>query len=65
MKIDLNGKTALVTGAGAGIGRGIALALAECEAYAVVNYLSNVEGAQEVLATIKQADGTGMLVQAD
>ena len=65
MKIDLNGKTALVTGAGAGIGRGIALALAECGAYVVVNYRSNIEGAQEVLATIKQAGGAGMLAQAD
>lgn len=65
MQIDLSGKTALVTGAGAGIGRSVALALAECGAYVVVNYRHNAEGAREVLASIKQVGGDGILYEAD
>jgi 3-oxoacyl-[acyl-carrier protein] reductase len=65
MDINLQGKTALVTGAGAGIGRAIAIELARCGAYVFVNYRSNEAGAAETLDCIKQDGGDGQTVAGD
>src|SRR5260221_10654258 len=64
MDINLQGKTALVTGAGSGIGRAVAIELARCGAYVFVNYRSNAAGARETLASIKQG-GDGETIAAD
>ena len=40
MKIDLNGKIALVTGGSRGIGRATCIALAKAGAFVAVNYNS-------------------------
>ncbi len=53
MQIDLSGRTALVTGGGRGIGRSIALGLAEAGADVAVNYRSDADAAQEVVAEIE------------
>ena len=53
MQIDLSGRTALVTGGGRGIGRSIALGLAEAGADIAVNYRSDADAAQEVVAEIE------------
>ena len=58
-------KNALVTGAGHRLGRAMAVYLAT-RGYAVaVHYASSAEGAQETLAQIEAAGGTGVVLQAD
>lgn len=55
---DLNGKTALVTGASRGMGRASALQLARCGASVLVHYWNNEGRADEVVAAIRAAGGT-------
>jgi len=62
---DLKCKKALVTGASRGIGRGIALALAKQGADVAVNYHSNAEEAEKVVAEIKAMGRDSFSVQAD
>jgi len=62
---ELKGKKALVTGASRGIGRGIALALAKQGADVAVNYRSNAEEAEKVVAEIKAMGRDSFSVQAD
>lgn len=62
---DLKGKKALVTGASRGIGRGIALALAIQGADVAINYHSNKEEAEKVVAEIKKMGRDSFSIQAD
>ena len=62
---SLKGKKALVTGASRGIGRGIALALAKQGADVAINYRSNKEEAEKVVAEIKKKERNSFPVQAD
>lgn len=61
----LNGKVAIVTGASKGIGAGIAKGLAAAGAAVVVNYASSREGADRVVAEIKDAGGRAVAVHGD
>ena len=63
--MDFTDKVAVVTGGSRGIGRAIALRLAQGGAKVVVNYRSNEEAADEVVAQIKAAGGEAVPVQAD
>ncbi|NOZ50886.1 MAG: 3-oxoacyl-[acyl-carrier-protein] reductase [Chloroflexi bacterium] len=63
--IDLTGKIALVTGASRGIGAAIAKELATLGATVVVNYRSNEDAAQKMVAEISVAGGTAIAMQAD
>lgn len=65
MQFNLNGKTALVTGASGGIGQAIAIDLAANGAKVAVNYLSNQDGAEETVTIIKNQGGEAIMVQAD
>ncbi len=62
---QLTERIAVVTGGSRGIGRGIALELARRGATVVVNYNSNADAANEVVAAIKAAGGNAEAVQAD
>ncbi|MCC6420511.1 MAG: SDR family NAD(P)-dependent oxidoreductase, partial [Gemmataceae bacterium] len=62
---ELEGKSALVTGGSRGIGRAVCLELARRGARVVVNYQAQGAAAQAVVATIREAGGEALAVQAD
>jgi 3-oxoacyl-[acyl-carrier protein] reductase len=61
----LSDKIALVTGSSRGIGRGIAERLSQDGASVVINYVSNSDKAEEVVAAITSGGGTAVTVKAD
>jgi 3-oxoacyl-(acyl-carrier-protein) reductase len=63
--MQLEGRTALVTGASRGIGRAIALALAEEGADVAVNYVSSEGPAKQVMEAIHKMGRRAILAQAD
>jgi 3-oxoacyl-[acyl-carrier protein] reductase len=65
MSKKLEGQVAVVTGASKGIGASIATHLAAEGAAVVVNYSSSKEGAERVVATIKDRGGKAVAVQAN
>jgi NAD(P)-dependent dehydrogenase (short-subunit alcohol dehydrogenase family) len=65
MSGDLQGKTALVTGASRGIGRATAEQLTGAGALVAVHYAKNVNAAEETLASIEAKGGQAFLIQAE
>lgn len=65
MKIDLSGKTAVVTGATGDLGRVMVRTLAECGAAVAVHYRSNAEKAEELCGEIERTGAKAVAVQAD
>ncbi|MCT4594875.1 MAG: 3-oxoacyl-[acyl-carrier-protein] reductase [Anaeromicrobium sp.] len=63
--MNLNGKTALVTGGSRGIGKAIALKLAQFGANIVVNYTSNSQKAEETVNEIKEMGKDAIALQAN
>lgn len=61
----LKGQPALVTGANSGIGRAVALALARAGADVVVNYVSDPQAADAVVAQIREGGARAIAVHAD
>lgn len=53
MRINLEGKTALVTGGNIGIGAGVAKALAECGAQVIITYFSHESEANDTVKALK------------
>ncbi|MCA9832172.1 MAG: 3-oxoacyl-[acyl-carrier-protein] reductase [Dehalococcoidia bacterium] len=62
---ELEGKSALITGASRGIGRAIALALAQQGARVAINYVASATAAEAVVAEVVAAGGEAVLVQGD
>ncbi|KAG0588417.1 hypothetical protein KC19_2G241200 [Ceratodon purpureus] len=60
--LSLVGKTAVVTGGSKGIGRGISILLAKQGANVVVNFSSDVEKANEVVAAIRGEEKAGKVI---
>ena len=63
--MNLEGKSAIVTGGSVGIGASIALKLAEAGANVALNYRKHQEEAEAVLDAVEQMGRKGLLVQAD
>jgi 3-oxoacyl-[acyl-carrier protein] reductase len=63
--ITLTGKVAIVSGASKGIGAGIARLFAKSGASVVVNYATDQEAANALVAEIKSSGGKAVAIQAD
>jgi glucose 1-dehydrogenase len=65
MKIALDGKRALVTGANSGLGAAIAQSLAAEGAKVAINYVTHPETAEGLVQSIQHGRGQAMAIQAD
>lgn len=67
MEISLKNQVAVVTGSSSGIGEGVARSMAASGATVIINHSSShsAEKAEEVLQSIKEAGGSGMVIQCD
>lgn len=65
MKLELEGKSAIVTGGSLGIGRSVAIELAREGVDVAVNYRSHDDEARQVVAEIEKLGRKGLAVKAD
>jgi 3-oxoacyl-[acyl-carrier protein] reductase len=65
MRIDLSGRTAIITGASGQLGRVMARTLAQCGANVAIHYLRNQEQAEAVRTEVEALGVRSMTVQAD
>lgn len=63
--VSLQGKVALVTGASKGVGKGIALELARCGCDVIINYHSDLAGAEATVEEISAMGRGARAVRAD
>jgi len=63
--MNLEGRTAVVTGGSRGIGRAVCLRLASMGALVYINFVSRSEAAQETLDEIKGLGGTAKIIKFD
>ncbi|ANY65249.1 3-oxoacyl-ACP reductase [Paenibacillus sp. BIHB 4019] len=63
--MELNGKTALVTGSAKGLGKRTALQLAQQGSHIVINYFKSEQEAQQTKKEIEQLGVSATIVQAD
>lgn len=65
MKINLEGKNALITGATGELGRTMVRTLAECGANPIIHYISKTEMAAELTEEVNKMGRKAMAVQSD
>jgi 3-oxoacyl-[acyl-carrier protein] reductase len=65
MKVDLNGRTAIVTGGARDIGRAVVLKLAESGANVTINYNASAAQAEALVKEITGRGGRAIAVRAD
>jgi len=65
MSLELEGKSAIVTGGSLGIGRAIAVGLARAGANVALNFRKHDTEAREVVAEVEKLGRKGLAVQAD
>lgn len=65
MRIQLDGKIALITGAASGIGQAIAQSLAECGARVVINFIGTPEAAESAVERITSVGGIAIAIECD
>jgi 3-oxoacyl-[acyl-carrier protein] reductase len=65
ISMNLENKSAIVTGGSLGIGSAIALKLAACGANVAINYRKHEKEAEEVITQVNAMGVKGLLVQAD
>ncbi len=65
MVVDLEGRTAVVTGGGTGIGRAVSIGLARCGASVVVNFSRSTREAEKTVEEVRRAGGQAIAVRAD
>ena len=63
--MDLEGRTALITGGGRGIGRATAMRLAREGAQIAINFKGNAEAAEEAKSLVEKAGAKATLIQGD
>src|SRR5947207_13715735 len=63
--MNLEGRTALITGGGRGIGRATAIRLAREGARIAINYEGNAEAAEEAKRLVEKGGGKATLMQGD
>ncbi|WP_456387966.1 3-oxoacyl-ACP reductase FabG [Desulfolithobacter sp.] len=63
--MTIQGKTALVTGGSRGIGRAVCQRLAAMGVVVGINYVGNLDAAEETLAAIRELGGSGFLCRFD
>lgn len=63
--LDLSGKVAVITGSSRGIGRVIALRMADAGAKVVINCVSSMEQAEQVVQEVAQLGSEAVAVRAD
>lgn len=61
----LQDHAAIITGSSSGIGQAIAVRFAQEGARVVIDYVGHPEGADQTLAAVQKAGGTGVICQAD
>jgi glucose 1-dehydrogenase len=65
LRVDLQGKTAIVTGAATGIGRAIAIRLGASGACVVIDHRNQPDDAEAVVEEIARANGRAIAISAD
>jgi 3-oxoacyl-[acyl-carrier protein] reductase len=63
--MNLEGRSAIVTGGSIGIGAAIAVKLAECGANVAINFRKHSEEAETIINRIKKLGRKGLMIQAD